>query len=161
MKGGKLTVAIVLSAFCVIFGAQARKVRLSMPDPEKNMTSSMNGTIAVDSISDSGYDPGQISVTKYDKPAASDVETMFVSNGTDRTLLGIMTEISYRDMSGALLHRRAEFIRVSIPAGETRMVSLRSWDKQKSFHFHTSRKARRVTTPYKVDISVGTIYLAK
>ena len=62
-----------------------------------------------------------------------------------------------------MLHRRQISVPCDIPAGETRNLSIQSWDKQQSFYFVRSTVPSRTdqATPYDVTISVDTIFVAK
>ena len=100
--------------------------------------------------------PEVFKITGYDKPLRSRRETFFASNHSDRA-------VTYLDADRKMLHRRQISVPCDIPAGETRNLSIQSWDKQQSFYFVRSTVPSRTdqATPYDVTISVDTIFVAK
>lgn len=106
-----------------------------------------------------GYTLGQIKFSGYDKPRNSGSETFFITNLTDRTLSGITLYIDYRTTDGRQLNKR--FIRLScvIPAGETRIAEVKSWDKQKSFYYEKSSPGKSGGSAYTVIFDPVAYYL--
>lgn len=104
----------------------------------------MSDTIAVDST--------LLVHSGYDKPLRSTVETMFITSRLDSaTVTAVEIAIRYLDMKGRQLHERRQWVDVTIPPGETRLVTLPTWDRQQSFYYHRSRRPRYATaTPYTV-----------
>lgn len=94
----------------------------------------------------------------FDKNASSARETFYVINESDIDILAISLVIQYLDMSGRMLHRREETIPVNIPAGETRMVTLRSIDTQRSLYYHKSKPPRKGGMPFEVAIYLDKLY---
>lgn len=91
----------------------------------------------------SGNTCREITLAGFDKPLRSGYETMFVTNQSDKHLLGIIVECNYTDSHNRQLHRRTITIPCDIPAGQTRQVKFRSWDTQQSFYYRLSPKPRR------------------
>lgn len=80
---------------------------------------------------------------------------MFVTNHTGRQIDGVTFTIDYFDLSGRKLHSRTLTVRTTIPAGETRQVSFRTWDRQQSFYYRLSSKPRRADgTPFEVAVKI-------
>ena len=100
-------------------------------------------------------------VTGYDKPLRSRRETFFVTNHAESEAVRLALTIEYLDASGRQLHKRSAAVDCEIPAGETRNLSLPSWDKQQSFYYTHSTVPTRTeqATPYDVRISVDTLYV--
>lgn len=121
-------------------------------------TESVNSydTVSVASKQTDGDTP-KITLAGYDKPLRSNRETMFVTNLTNNTVKGLRLELNYYDMHGKKLHSRQCDIDCDIPAGETRQISLRSWDTQHSFVYRLSTRPRQAdATPY--DVVCNIIY---
>ena len=100
-------------------------------------------------------------VSGYDKPLRSRRETFFVTNHAESEAVRLALTIEYLDASGRQLHKRSAAVDCEIPAGETRNLSLPSWDKQQSFYYTHSTVPTRTeqATPYDVRISVDTLYV--
>ncbi|MBD5220244.1 MAG: hypothetical protein HDS72_08470 [Bacteroidales bacterium] len=101
-----------------------------------------------------------LDINGYDKPLRSRRETFFVTNNTTAPVASIAFTINYLDTSGRQLHSASQRVGVDIPAGETRQVSLRSWDEQQAFYYTRSAVPTRAAqaTPYDVTITVDTIF---
>ena len=91
-----------------------------------------------------------IEIAGYDKPATASKETFFVINGTDSTITELTVTFTYTDMQGRQLHQATHTIACSIPPRGTRMLSVPSWDRQRSFHYRLSTPPRKQSTPYDV-----------
>lgn len=101
-----------------------------------------------------------VQITGYEKPREASRETFFVRNLTDRYIDGIELEITYFTTGGEELHRRTIDVAAQLPAGERRMLSIKSWDVNRMFYYHinvpnTSRQA----TPYRVIIKPKRLYV--
>lgn len=107
--------------------------------------------------------PHTVDINGYDKPLRSRRETFFVTNNSDLPLSAIAVTIDYQDTRRRQLHRATHHIKADIPAGETRQLSLRSWDAQFAFYYELSAVPARAqqATPYKVAISVDTLFFEK
>lgn len=101
-----------------------------------------------------------ISVNGYDKPLRSRRETFFTTNNTDRNLARIAFTIRYFDARQRQLHQTKHNIPADIPAGETRQISVPSWDHQFNFYYIRSTIPQRAqqATPYDVRISIDTLF---
>ncbi|MDE7381250.1 MAG: hypothetical protein K2N03_03880, partial [Muribaculaceae bacterium] len=102
-----------------------------------------------------------IILSGYDKHASSSVESFFISNKSDHNISGITLDINYLTPDNRQLHKRTEEIILYIPAGETRMAEIKSWDKQKSFHYIKSQPSRKPSSPYKVTITPLSVLIDK
>lgn len=107
--------------------------------------------------------PHTLDISGYDKPLRSRRETFFASNNADMLIGSMVFTITYFDTSDRQLHKRTERIAVAIPAGETRQVSFRSWDRQLAFYYIKSPVPDRAhqATPYEVKISVDTLFFKR
>ncbi len=106
-------------------------------------------------------DTAKIIVTGYDKSLTSRRESFFVNNLYNRTIKAITITFNYYDLSGRQLHSATNTIECAIPAGETRLLHIPSWDKQLSFYYYLSPRPRRQSTPFIVTHSVDNILLYK
>ncbi len=97
--------------------------------------------------------------TGYDKPLTSARETWIVQNNTDAAIRSMRVEITYLTPEGKLLHKREADVKSAVPAGETRMVEVKSFDSQKSFYYYKSQAPRRSATPYMVKIRIVSIVI--
>ena len=58
-------------------------------------------------------------------------------------------------MKGRTLDMRNVKIDIDLPAGETRRIDIKAWDRQKVFYYHLSPVPRTAqATPYQVGISL-------
>lgn len=96
----------------------------------------------------------------YDKPLRSRRETFFATNNAQAPVAAIAFTINYFDQQRRMLHSASQRVNVDIPAGETRQVSLKSWDEQQSFYYVHSAVPTRAgqATPYDITITVDTIF---
>lgn len=106
-----------------------------------------------------GYDLGQIIFSGYDKPRRSGSETFFITNRTDRTMSGVTLYIDYRTPDGRQLNKRFVKLICNIPPGETRAAEIKSWDKQKEFHYVKSDPGKQGGSPYTVIFDPISYYL--
>lgn len=92
-----------------------------------------------------------IQLSGYDKPLRTPRETILVTNSTPRPVSGLSVTITYTDMQGRQLHERTDTLRADIPAGETRMLRLPTWDTQHSYYYHRGQQPRTANvTPYDI-----------
>ena len=90
----------------------------------------------------------------FDKKGTSSVENFFVTNRSEKFVKSLYLRISYFMPDGRLLHRRLEKIDCNLPAGETRNVEIKSWDRQHSFYYVKSLGQHKSATPFDVTIDV-------
>lgn len=104
-------------------------------------------------------DSGMIVAAGFEKVLRSSRESVFITNNTSRPLEALKLDITYKDMRGRMLHRNAMWVEAEIPAGETRMVSFPSFDRQNLFYYHLSPLPSRASraTPFTVGIEVALI----
>lgn len=104
--------------------------------------------ITVDTLRE--IDANVVTISGYDKPLSSHHETFFATNNGNCTITAINITFDYRDRKNRQLHSVTTTIDCEIPAGQTRQITISSWDKQKSFYYYLSAKPRRKATPYSV-----------
>lgn len=105
----------------------------------------------------------RVEVKGYDKPLRSRRETFFATNTGDMPVRRIAFTISYYDLDKHLMHRASHNVEADIPAGETRMVGVRSWDVQQAFYYTRTQVGAKNPkgTPYDVEIAVDTLFVGR
>lgn len=100
-------------------------------------------------------------ISGYDKPLTSHYETFFATNKGNTTITAINITFNYFDSQKRQLHSATRNIACLIPAGETRQLSISSWDRQKAFFYYRSPQPRRQATPYSVTHSINFVVTSK
>lgn len=137
----KIVLLVLGVAVSIAAVAMPKRVRTKLSVPPAVEDEMAVGSFMVSSdcaTCNNGYRLDQISLSGFDKPAASLSETLFITNNTDRTLTGVSLYVDYRSMDGAQLHKRFLRIDCVVPPGETRQLRFPSWDRQRSFYYHGS-----------------------
>lgn len=140
------------------FDAEARKVRQSIPIGKTakvlRTDSAAISTRRIEVATDSLRVLGQIVPSRYDKPADTTREALFITNESPYLLSEITLEIEYL-IGAEAVHSRQVTVSCDVPPGATRRLDFRSWDTQKSFRYVGSRETkRRFSTPYDVSVKV-------
>lgn len=106
-------------------------------------------------------EPHIVDINGYDKPLRSRREVFFATNNSGRGIEALAFTIDYYDTKNRQLHKAHHNVNVDIPAGETRQVSVRSWDSQCNFYYIHSAVPQRVekATAYRVTIAVDTLFV--
>ena len=158
------TIILIVISLVLSLPAAPKKIGYKLKTPKTSKTDDeyVRGSFMVASQCldcNNGYRLDQITFSGFDKPQSSNVETLFITNGTDRTLSGVNLYIEYLDSEGRQLNKR--FIRLScaIPPGETRYAEIPTWDKQHSFYYHRSQAAKRGGAAFSVRIDPVAYYL--
>lgn len=95
-----------------------------------------------------------IKIAGYDKPLTSTKETFHVINNTISEIKKIGLRITYLDMKDRMFHSREISVDAEIPAGETRLITIPSWDIQKSFFYYKGPEPKKTAAPYKVSMEI-------
>lgn len=141
---------VATAAFCIL-ATDARKVTTRVKAPPADTTEFMSKIKTYPyQISEFERVGDNVNFMAYDKKASSDRETFFVDNGSDVDLSELEIEISYFNSAGKLIHKRTVNLTQEFPAKETRKVDIKSWDKQKSFHYINSVPSSKGSSPYTV-----------
>jgi hypothetical protein len=111
---------------------------------------------------DAAIDPNAVTLKGYSKRASDSKESFFVTNNTKHRMSAIRLLLRYTTMNGEMLTQRTVTVPVSLKPGETKLVSVKSFDVQRLFYFYAGPKPRKQATPFKVafrltgyDIPVG------
>lgn len=105
----------------------------------------------------------EVSFAGYDKPLQSRRESFFATNGDSaRTVERIWLTATYYDMAGRMLHRRTIAVDGPVPPGQTRQLTVPSWDTQRSFYYHLSTPPTRTPgTPYRVTLAPDSMIVSQ
>ncbi|MCM1519002.1 MAG: hypothetical protein NC117_10210 [Pseudoflavonifractor sp.] len=96
-----------------------------------------------------------VSLSGYDKKLRSRRETFLLVNRSGRHLRHVNVTFVYSDLQGRMLHSATVGIDCDIPAGETRQLSVPSWDIQQLYFYRESPAPRVAATPYNVSHRVN------
>lgn len=148
-----LTLALIIAC---IASAGARTIRTTRNVPRDRSVRTHTGqqeqydtiTAPIDSVTLSGYE----------KPLRSATESVFITNSSERHIIGVVITTAYYDMSGRLLHKATRRHTTDIPPGETRQITYRSWDIQKSFYYCGSPQPRVAAVPFDIKQRVDTLF---
>lgn len=143
----------LLPIFCLlmVFAVAAKQQRTgpSRLKPIPQTTAVYDTIFAADNL---------LTFSGYDKPNSATKETFFVSNvDSDSTeIAGFNITLTYRDLSGQMLHQARKTVMLTIPGGQTRSVSIPSWDANHAFHYHRSAApTRKASSPFRVSIRLN------
>jgi hypothetical protein len=115
-------------------------------------------------LSDSlaGVDPGAVTLKGYSKRASDSKESFFITNNTTHRMSAVRLMLRYSTMRGEMLTQRTVTVPVSLNPGETKLVSIKSFDVQRLFYYYGGPQPRKQATPFQVayrltgyDIPVG------
>jgi hypothetical protein len=107
-------------------------------------------------------DPNAVTLKGYSKRASDSKESFFITNNTKHRMSAVRLLLRYTTMSGEMLTQRTVTVPVSLKPGETKLVSVKTFDVQRLFYYYAGPKPRKQATPFKVafrltgyDIPVG------
>ncbi len=145
---------IILSFIFVLFCSAQRTTRKHLKVKDNHSITLVGDTIT--NINDS-----ILKISGYDKPLNSYKESFFATNNSNDTIIHIQLTFNYFDSQKRQLHSATKNINCTIPPGETRQLSISSWDKQKAFFYYRSPQPRRQATPYSVTHSIDFVVTTK
>lgn len=153
---------IVMFACLVAFGVCAQKTTRKVRPSTASVPSAVAADVAADDTL-SAPPCDSVAVAGFEKMLRSRRETFIVSNNMSRDIKDVDVTITYNDMKGRMLHRAGHRLTVDVPAGESRSVSVPSWDLQGVMYYCRSAKPARATqaTPFDVSISVNFVTVDK
>jgi hypothetical protein len=107
-------------------------------------------------------DPNAVSLKGFSKRASDSKESFFVTNNTSHRMSAVRLLLRYTTMNGEMLTERSVTVPVDLKPGETKLVSIKSFDVQRLFYYYAGPQPRKSATPFKVafrltgyDIPVG------
>ena len=111
---------------------------------------------------DTDIDPNAVTLKGYSKRASDSKESFFITNNTKHRMSAVRLLLRYTAMNGEMLTQRTVTVPVSLKPGETKLVSVKTFDVQRLFYYYAGPKPRKQATPFKVafrltgyDILVG------
>ena len=109
-----------------------------------------------------GLDPNAVTLKGFSKRASDSKESFFITNNTDHRMSAVRLLLRYTTMSGEMLDQRTVSVTVNLKPGETKLVSVKSFDVQRLFYYYAGPQPRKQATPFQVafrltgyDIPVG------
>lgn len=164
-----MKVFVIISGLILVFAciltpsADAKKIKSSFAVEKKSGKSDPKVTLLTgreivlsDSLSDLKESDGifqelnKISFVGFDKESGSNFESFIIKNEGTQRLRGFKVRVDYLDLQGRMLHSRTVEDTCLVPAGETRRIDVKSWDKQHTFYYYLGNVPRKVATPFKV-----------
>ena len=107
-------------------------------------------------------DPNAVTLKGYSKRASDSKESFFITNNTSHRMSAVRLLLRYTTMSGEMLTQRSVTVPVSLKPGETKLVSVKSFDVQRLFYYYAGPRPRKQATAFQVafrltgyDIPVG------
>ena len=107
-------------------------------------------------------DPNAVTLKGYSKRASDSKESFFITNNTSHRMSAVRLLLRYTTMNGEMLTQRTVTVPVNLKPGETRLVSIKSFDVQRLFYYYAGPQPRKQATPFKVafrltgyDVPVG------
>lgn len=107
-------------------------------------------------------DPDAVTLKGYSKRASDSKESFFITNNTSHRMSAVRLLLRYSTMNGEMLTQRQVTVPVSLKPGETKLVSIKSFDVQRLFYYYAGPQPRKSATPFRVafrltgyDIPVG------
>ena len=107
-------------------------------------------------------DPDAVAIKGFSKRASDAKESFFITNNTASRMSAVRLLLRYTTMDGEMLTQRVVNIPVKLKPGETKLVSVKSFDVQRLFYFYAGPQPRKQATPFKVafrlvgyDVPVG------
>lgn len=109
-----------------------------------------------------GIDPAAVTLKGYSKRASDSKESFFITNNTQQRMSAVRLLLRYSTMNGEMLTQRSVTVPVNLKPGETKLVSIKSFDVQRLFYYYAGPQPRKQATPFQVafrltgyDIPVG------
>ena len=159
-----ITFSLLLALLCVStleLDARTRTTR-------KNLRSNQVPVAVIEASDDllpdslSAVDPNAVTLKGFNKRASESKESFFITNNTSHRMSAVRLLLRYTTMNGELLTQRSVTVPVSLKPGETKLVSVKSFDVQRLFYYYAGPQPRKQATPFKVayrltgyDIPVG------
>ena len=153
---------LLLLALCVnTIDARTRTTRKNLRSLEVPvMTLDSSDALLPDSLQT--IDPDAVTLKGYSKRASDSKESFFITNNTSHRMSAVRLLLRYTTMNGEMLTQRQVTVPVSLKPGETKLVSIKSFDVQRLFYYYAGPQPRKQATPFKVafrltgyDIPVG------
>ena len=153
---------LVLVLVCVSqLDARTKTTRKNLRSTEVPvMTLEAGDEFLPDSLAE--VDPNAVTLKGYSKRASDSKESFFITNNTNHRMSAVRLLMRYTTMNGEMLTQRTVNVPVNLKPGETKLVSIKSFDVQRLFYYYGGPQPRKQATPFKVayrltgyDVPVG------
>lgn len=153
----------IILMLAVVTVAVGRKVKVPSAQTRQVPPAVRVATFTVDSASnEDGITLNDVTFSRFDKPYDSTHESFLCLNSSNRRLVGMSVRIDYMLTDGTRIHSRTVKLDCDIPAGETRLVTTPSFDRQQSYRYVGSRvPPRRGATPFDVRMTAVRLIFAR
>ena len=98
----------------------------------------------------------------YSKRLSDSRESFSVTNHLPHRISGLRLLLRYTRLDGTMIHEREAAVEVRLDPGQTKVVSIPSFDRAHLYYYHRERAPRKQSAPYEVsyrllgyDIPVG------
>lgn len=156
-----LLMLIVLCISALDVDARTRTTRKNLRSTEVPVVElEADDALLPDSLAQ--LDPNAVTLKGFSKRASESKESFFITNNTSHRMSAVRLLLRYTSMSGEMLTQRTVNVPVNLKPGETKLVSIKSFDVQRLFYYYAGPQPRKQATPFKVayrltgyDIPVG------
>lgn len=159
-----LIIPLLLMLLCISaleVDARTRTTRKNLRSIEVPVVAlETSDSLLPDSLID--IDPNAVTLKGYSKRASDSKESFFITNNTAHRMSAVRLLLRYSTMNGEMLTQRAVTVPVGLKPGETKLVSIKSFDVQRLFYYYAGPQPRKAATPFQVafrltgyDIPVG------
>ena len=156
-----LLMLIVLCISALDMDARIRTTRKNLRSTEVPVVAlEADDALLPDSLAQ--LDPNAVTLKGFSKRASESKESFFITNNTGHRMSAVRLLLRYTAMSGEMLTQRTVNVPVNLKPGETKLVSIKSFDVQRLFYYYAGPQPRKQATPFKVayrltgyDIPVG------
>ena len=156
-----ISLVLLLLLFATTVEGRTRTTRKNLRSTEVPVVAlETSDGLLPDSLMD--IDPRAVTLKGYSKRASDSKESFFITNNTNHRMSAVRLLLRYTTMNGEMLTQRAVNVPVSLKPGETKLVSIKSFDVQRLFYYYAGPQPRKAATPFQVsfrltgyDIPVG------
>lgn len=99
---------------------------------------------------DSTVSQTDVSIRGYSKRASDAKESFFITNNTPHRMSSVRLLLRYSTVNGTMLHERLATIDADLRSGESKLVTISTFDVQRLFYYYAGPKPRKQATPFKV-----------
>lgn len=154
-------VLLVLCVSTLDMDARTRTTRKNLKSTEVPvMALEPNDDLLPDSLAK--LDSNAVTLKGFAKRASDSKESFFITNNTNHRMSAVRLLLRYTTMQGEMLTQRTVNVPVNLKPGETKLVSVKSFDVQRLFYYYAGPQPRKQATPFKVafrlvgyDVPVG------
>ncbi len=100
--------------------------------------------------SDSTISQADVSLRGYNKRASDAKESFFITNNTSHRMSSVKLLLRYSTIDGTMLHERQATVDTDLRSGESKLVTISTFDVQRLFYYYAGPKPRKQATPFKV-----------